>query len=97
MTALMPEESRTQAEEVIIRFKTTRPRGLLLATSLENSADRLQIYLDEGKAQMLIHIGDREKLLVAGQGLNDDMWHTLRFSRRSNSLKFQVDDDAAKR
>ncbi|KAL6444648.1 hypothetical protein ACFW04_002028 [Cataglyphis niger] len=93
MTALMPEESRTQAEEVIIRFKTTRPRGLLLATSLENSADRLQIYLDEGKAQMLIHIGDREKLLVAGQGLNDDMWHTLRFSRRSNSLKFQVDDE----
>ncbi|XP_070156570.1 neurexin 1 isoform X1 [Polyergus mexicanus] len=95
MTALMPEESRTQAEEVIIRFKTTRPRGLLLATSLENSADRLQIYLDEGKAQTLIHIGDREKLLVAGQGLNDDMWHTLRFSRRSNSLKFQVDDETA--
>lgn len=62
MTALMPEESKTQAEEVIIRFKTTRPRGVLLATSLENSADRLQIYLDEGKAQMLIHIGDREKV-----------------------------------
>lgn len=35
------------------------------------------------------------QLLVAGQGLNDDMWHTLRFSRRSNSLKFQVDDEAA--
>lgn len=33
------------------------------------------------------------QLLVAGQGLNDDMWHTLRFSRRSNSLKFQVDDE----
>lgn len=62
MTALMPEESRTQAEEIVIRFKTTRPRGVLLATSLENSADRLQIYLDEGKAQMLIHIGDREKV-----------------------------------
>ncbi|XP_014473358.1 PREDICTED: neurexin-1 isoform X1 [Dinoponera quadriceps] len=97
MTALMPEDSRTQAEEVIVRFKTTRQRGLLLATSLENSSDRLQIYLEEGKARMLIHIGDREKILVAGQGLNDDMWHTLRFSRRSNSLKFQVDDEAAVR
>lgn len=62
MTALMPEDSRTQAEEIIVRFKTTRPRGLLLATSFENSADRLQIYLDEGKAHMLIHIGDREKV-----------------------------------
>lgn len=62
MTALMPEDSRTQAEEVVVRFKTTRPRGLLLATSLENSPDRLQIYLEEGKARVLIHIGDREKV-----------------------------------
>jgi len=62
MTALMPEDSRTQAEEIVVRFKTTRPRGLLLATSFENSADRLQIYLDEGKAQMIIHIGDQEKV-----------------------------------
>ncbi|KAL0121241.1 hypothetical protein PUN28_008721 [Cardiocondyla obscurior] len=95
MTALMPEDSRTQAEEIVIRFKTTRPRGLLLATSFENSSDRLQIYIDEGKANVLIHIGDQEKLLTAGQGLNDDLWHTLRFSRRFNSLKFQIDSDAA--
>ncbi|XP_018399279.1 PREDICTED: neurexin-1 [Cyphomyrmex costatus] len=95
MTALMPEDSRTQAEEIVVRFKTTRPRGLLLATSFENGADRLQIYLDEGKAHVLIHIGDREKLLTAGQGLNDDLWHTLKFSRRFNLLKFQIDDDSA--
>ncbi|XP_036146252.1 neurexin-1 isoform X5 [Monomorium pharaonis] len=95
MTALMPDDSKTQAEEIVVRFKTTRPRGLLFATSFENSADRLQIYLDEGKAQMLIHIGDREKVLTAGQGLNDDLWHTLRFSRRFNSLKFQIDGETA--
>ncbi|XP_035732871.1 neurexin-1-like isoform X7 [Vespa mandarinia] len=95
MTALMPDDSRTQAEEVIVRFKTTRPRGLLIATSLENSSDRLQIFLEEGKAKMLIHIGDREKSLTVGQGLNDDMWHVLRFSRRASSLKFQVDDEPA--
>lgn len=35
--------------------------------------------------------------LVAGQGLNDDMWHTLRFSRRAASLKFQIDDEPAVR
>ncbi|XP_076166768.1 neurexin 1 isoform X2 [Ptiloglossa arizonensis] len=93
MTALMPEDSKTQVEEMIVRFKTTRPRGLLISTSLENSPDRLQIYLEEGKAKMLIHIGDKEKALVAGQGLNDDMWHTLRFSRRASSLKFQIDDE----
>lgn len=62
MTALMPEDSKTQAEEVVVRFKTTRPRGLLLSTSLENSPDRLQIYLEEGKAKLLIHVGDKEKV-----------------------------------
>lgn len=62
MSALMPEDSRTQAEEIVVRFKTTRPRGLLLATNLDNSPDRLEIYLEEGKAHMLIHIGDREKV-----------------------------------
>ncbi|OAD57169.1 Neurexin-1a-alpha [Eufriesea mexicana] len=175
MTALMPEDSKTQTEEIAIRFKTSRPRGLLLSTSLENSPDRLQIYLEEGKAKMLIHIGDKEKVqvlwwkvlvwedarhclhsynialesgnnssmclvdsfcaknleelskyqkedkipkinknkrqscdkeiglntsianekdvtLIAGQGLNDDMWHTLMFSRRAGSLKFQIDE-----
>lgn len=65
MTALMPEDSKTQTEEIVVRFKTTRPRGLLLATSLENSSDRLQIYLEEGKAKMLIHIGDKEKVSVS--------------------------------
>lgn len=35
------------------------------------------------------------QILTAGQGLNDDLWHTLRFSRRFNSLKFQIDSDAA--
>lgn len=62
MTALMPEDSRTQAEEIVLRFKTAKPRGLLLATSLENNPDRLQIYLKESKAQMFIHIGDQEKV-----------------------------------
>ncbi|XP_076289211.1 neurexin 1 isoform X2 [Lasioglossum baleicum] len=93
MTALMPEDSKTQAEELSLRFKTTKPQGLLLATSLENSPDRLQIYLDMGKAKMLIHIGDKEKVLMAGQGLNDDMWHTLKFSRRANTLRFHVDNE----
>ncbi|XP_043461803.1 neurexin-3b isoform X3 [Leptopilina heterotoma] len=97
LTALMPEDSKTQAEEIVLRFKTTRPRGLLLATSLENSSDRLQIYLADGNAKAQIRIDKTEKTLIAGQGLNDDMWHTLRFSRRANSMKLQIDDEGAVR
>ena len=58
----MPEDSKTQAEEISIRFKTTRPNGLLVATSFENSSDKLQISLEKGTAKIRIHIGDREKV-----------------------------------
>ena len=37
--------------------------------------------------------GSRSQVIMTGQGLNDDMWHTLRFSRRANNIKFQVDDE----
>lgn len=84
MTALMPEDSKTQTEEIVVRFKTTRPRGLLLATSLENSSDRLQLYLEEGKAKMLIHIGDKEKVSREFSQilLNFALISNCRFSKR---------------
>lgn len=64
MTTLMPEDSRTQAEEISLRFKTTKPKGLLLATSSESSSDRLQISLDKGTAKLRIHIGGKERVSV---------------------------------
>lgn len=32
--------------------------------------------------------------LQSGQGLNDNQWHTVSFSRRANNLNLQVDDEA---
>ncbi|KAJ4432824.1 hypothetical protein ANN_21463 [Periplaneta americana] len=42
-------------------------------------------------------LGSSKAVLLAGQGLNDNQWHTLRFSRRASSLKLQVDDDGPSR
>lgn len=60
----MPEDSKTQAEEISLRFKTTKPKGLLLATSLENSSARLQLSLEKGIAKLKIHIGGRERVSI---------------------------------
>ncbi|XP_021923606.1 neurexin-3 isoform X3 [Zootermopsis nevadensis] len=90
----MPDEFRTQTEDVVLRFRTTRPLGLLLTTNTEQSADRLELALMGGRLRLLARLGDREKVLIAGQGLNNNQWHTLRFSRRGSSLKLQVDDDS---
>ncbi|XP_068083571.1 neurexin 1 [Anabrus simplex] len=97
MLITMPDDSRTQTEDVTLRFQTTRPLGLLLTTSTEQSVDRLELALTGGRVRLTIRLGDRDKVLTAGQGLNDNQWHTLRFSRRGASLKLQVDDDSPAR
>ena len=56
--------SRTQTEELVIRFKTSRPAGLLLLTSAESSSsDRLEIGLVAGRVRANVRLGDREKVL----------------------------------
>ncbi|XP_049784610.1 neurexin-1 isoform X4 [Schistocerca cancellata] len=88
------EEWRWQTEEVSLRFQTARPLGLLLATAADSSHDRLELSLLAGRLRLALRVADREKVVVAGQGLNDNQWHTVRYSRRATSLKLQVDDDA---
>ncbi|XP_068155026.1 neurexin 1 isoform X6 [Drosophila tropicalis] len=85
--------TKTQTEELVIRFKTSRPAGLLLLTSAEsNSPDRLEIALVAGRIRASVRLSDREKNLLAGQTvLNDNNWHTIRFSRRASNLRLQVD------
>lgn len=55
--------TRTQTEELVLRFKTTRPTGLLLVTSADsNSPDRLEISLVAGRVRASVRLGDREKV-----------------------------------
>ena len=55
--------SRTQTEELVLRFKTARATGLLLLTSAEsNSPDRLEISLVAGRVRASVRLGDREKV-----------------------------------
>lgn len=57
--------SRTQTEELILRFKTARAAGLLLLTSAEsNSADRLEISLVAGRVRASVRLGEREKVTL---------------------------------
>lgn len=56
--------SRTQTEELVIRFKTSRLAGLILLTSGDSvSADRLEIALVSGRIRASVKLGDREKVI----------------------------------
>jgi leucine-rich repeat transmembrane neuronal protein 1/2 len=58
----MADEFRTQTEDVILRFRTTRPLGLLLVTNTEQSADKLELALMGGRVRLMARMGDREKV-----------------------------------
>ncbi|KAJ9589944.1 hypothetical protein L9F63_016928, partial [Diploptera punctata] len=98
MLITMPDEFRTQTEDVTLRFRTTRPLGLLLTTSTEQSADRLELAVAGGRVRLTARLDKRQsEVLQVGQGLNDNQWHTVKFSRRGSSLKLQVDDESPSR
>ncbi|BES99010.1 Laminin G domain [Nesidiocoris tenuis] len=91
MTVRMSHEMRSQAEEVRLRFRTTRPSGLLLATSTEQIGDRLQVAIFSGRLRLHIRLGEKEKTLQMGQGMNDNQWHSVSYSRRAEAINLQVD------
>ncbi|KAK7071824.1 Neurexin-2, partial [Halocaridina rubra] len=88
------EESKTQAEDIAFRFRTNRPVGLLLATTSGMSSDKLELALQSGRLRLTVKLGDRDKVLHAGNGLNDQQWHSVRLTRRATQISLQIDKEA---
>ena len=53
-------EMTTQAEDISLRFRTSRPVGLLLTTWSPVSSDRLELALLSGQLRLLVKLGDRD-------------------------------------
>ncbi|KAK3867252.1 hypothetical protein Pcinc_027284 [Petrolisthes cinctipes] len=88
------EEINTQAEDISFRFRTRRPVGLLLATTSPHSADKLELALQSGKLRLTVTLGDKDKVVHVGNGLNDYQWHFVRLIRRATQISLQVDNEA---
>ncbi|KAG1696117.1 Neurexin-3 [Nymphon striatum] len=89
----LPKDSKTQAEDITLRLKSNRPNGILLTTYTDKSADRLQLSMDTGRITLSINVGDGYKMLVSGQGLNDNQWHTIHVARRGQNVLLKVDNE----
>ena len=68
MRITLPEESRTEAEDISLRFKTNRPNGLLFATTSATTTDRLELVLEDGKVRLDINLGSGSKVRTALYG-----------------------------
>ncbi|KAB0804576.1 hypothetical protein PPYR_01546 [Photinus pyralis] len=100
MEVIMDSETETQTEDVILRFRTSKPLGLLFITSTSETGDRIELAVAAGRIRMALRMGvkerkdedkEKDKILLAGQNVNDNEWHTVRFSRRGINLKLQLD------
>ncbi|XP_066961792.1 neurexin 1 isoform X2 [Macrobrachium rosenbergii] len=87
------EESSTQAEDIAFRFRTNRPVGLLLTTTSGVSSDKLELALQSGRLRLTVKLGDRDKVMYAGNGLNDQQWHSVKLTRRATQISLQTDKD----
>lgn len=94
MNILLPEESHTQAELIQLRFRTTRPNGLLMSTvSNDKSMSHLTVSLESSRAKVSINFGEGIRVVHIGHSLNDDMWHWMRIERRGPSIEVKLDKE----
>ena len=83
----------TQAEDISLRFRTSRPVGLLLTTWSPVSSDRLELALLSGQLRLLVKLGDRDLVSLPilsnyfRQCFRDVIWpgHEIK-----NMFEFQV-------
>lgn len=57
----MPPNTKYQVEDVLIRFKTMKPVGLLFATT-HKEGDTVEIGIFGGKIRLMVKISNREKV-----------------------------------
>ena len=83
----------TEADDLIIRFRSIEQNGLLISTRHDRSQDKLEVTLEAGRVRVDVDIGQETSNLYAGTSLNDDMYHTIIIKRRGNKLNVVVDED----
>ncbi|CAL1573514.1 unnamed protein product [Knipowitschia caucasica] len=92
LKVLLPRTLHTEAEDVSLRFMSQRAYGLLLATTSQQSADTMRLELDGGRVKLTVNLGKGPEILLVGEKLNDNEWHTVKVVRRGKNLQLSVDN-----
>ncbi|XP_071754364.2 neurexin-2-beta isoform X16 [Centroberyx gerrardi] len=101
LKVVLPRTLHTEAEDVSLRFMSQRAFGLLMATTSQESADTLRLELDGGRVKLTVNLdciridcnlSKGPEILLVGQKLNDNEWHTVKVVRRGKNLQLSVDN-----
>jgi len=89
----LEKETNIDILHLSLRFRTREDSGLIFAAQTKSRRDFLTILLEKGRIRVTIHVGLYSKEMLVGQGLSDDLWHTLRLKRKNLYLEGSIDDD----
>ncbi|XP_039633267.1 neurexin-2-like isoform X9 [Perca fluviatilis] len=101
LKVVLPRTLHTEAEDVSLRFMSQRAFGLLMATTSQQSADTLRLELDGGRVKLTVNLdciridcnlSKGPEVLLVGEKLNDNEWHTVKVLRRGKNLQLSVDN-----
>ncbi|XP_035523193.1 neurexin-2-like isoform X4 [Morone saxatilis] len=92
LKVVLPRTIHTEAEDVSLRFMSQRAFGLLMATTSQQSADTLRLELDGGRVKLTVNLGKGPEILLVGEKLNDNEWHTVKVVRRGKNFQLSVDN-----
>lgn len=57
----MDSEVITQTEDIILRFRTSKPLGLLLISSTLETGDRIELAVAAGRIRLALRLGVKER------------------------------------
>ena len=79
-----------------IEFKTVQANGILFYITSANSIDFIGLYFVNGRLHYGFDCGSgRGVVALEGKAYNDGQWHKVRFSRKDNRGRLDVDDGQA--
>eukprot|EP00118_Oscarella_pearsei_P024449 m.306095 g.306095 ORF g.306095 m.306095 type:complete len:865 (+) comp40965_c0_seq1:140-2734(+) len=88
---LEPFSSMKKSGQISFQFKTAQSEAQLLFTKGKKN-DVLSVYLEGGSVLVRMDVGGGSSMVNVGNGLNDDMWHSVLISKEeTGTLVLKVD------
>ncbi|XP_022103696.1 neurexin-1-like isoform X2 [Acanthaster planci] len=92
MRITLRETTRSKVEEIFLRFRTSHPDGMLIATTSDTIIDILLAELSHGEVRVTANFGTGSTTITAGTNLDDNQWHSFSIERHDRTLRLTVDD-----
>ncbi|CAI5451348.1 unnamed protein product [Caenorhabditis angaria] len=81
----------SQVEHIIIRFRTSNSRGVLLDTGVNGMKDRITVFLNDSLLNLFIQDTGSNNTFSWGKSLSDNHWHELQIRRLGQKLLLYLD------